>query len=126
MGGMVIRVATVTIFDGDRALNINRGTFVEAPPEFFKRYDSKDLVAPSRPFDPKSDFKMTIPTWYGMPVPQEPAKPEPAPKPAPKPEPEKPLETAGKDADEGLEKEAPGAMTSKDIATKGKIKRKVR
>jgi hypothetical protein len=77
MGEMVTKVAMVTLFDGDRALNINRGTYVEAPSEFFKKYDPKDLVNPSRPFDQKTDFHVKIVDWNGKPVVAAPPKTQP-------------------------------------------------
>lgn len=82
-GGKVTRVAMITLFDGDRGLLFNQGSFVVAPAEFFKKYDTKDLAPPVKAFDPKNDFKMEINEWVGMPKPAlAPAKVEAKPEPA--------------------------------------------
>lgn len=62
VAGFITKVAVVTITDGDRGLILNRGTHVEAHPEFFKRY-GLDFVTPKEPFDAKTGFKMTILDW---------------------------------------------------------------
>jgi hypothetical protein len=62
----VTRVATVDLFDGSRGLMFHKGTYVEAPAEFFKRYDKVDLEAPRRAFNPATDFRMNIVEYIGM------------------------------------------------------------
>lgn len=77
MAGFITKVALVTISDGDRSLVLNKGTHVEAHPDFFKRYGD-DMVVPKAAFNPKLDFRMVIEDWRpeGTPVPDAPKDPD--------------------------------------------------
>jgi len=71
MGGFVTRVAKVGIFDRHRGLTINRGVFIEAPPDFFLRYGD-DFEEVKKPFDSRVNVKVRHETWKGQVVPKTP------------------------------------------------------
>lgn len=120
MAGFITKVALVTISDGDRSLVVNKGTHVEAHPDFFKRYGN-DMVVPKAAFNPKLDFKMVIEDWRPEPVADTEKKEPEAPAPASD---EKAADESKPAADEKAKDEAPAMKTSAPLTGKASKKGK--
>lgn len=59
---MIMRVAASNIFDIGRGLNMNKGVYIQAPPDFFDKY-GKSTPVPTIPFDEEEHFLMKIENW---------------------------------------------------------------
>lgn len=61
---MIMKIAKFNIYDIGRGLNMNRGVYVLAPPDFFLKYGkSMEVPGPKRQFDEKEHHLMKIENW---------------------------------------------------------------
>lgn len=79
MSNMIMKVAVANIMDSSRGIYLNRGAYVEAPPDFFGKY-GKSLITPKVPYDPKKHAIIKVHNWDTIKKAMEPDKkkaPEP-------------------------------------------------